>query len=231
MSVEQRGALDVFSYLRSLARHSDDVFADQEFAQVLQAGQAFEKENASINPSASFIARIDWRYSAVEFFQAPVPEHAGVEENWLMAVSSFFNSLIQQGDDLLSPFIAALSRCAAGFHLALLVVFQPHQADQADLLFEPVGVVHLGIFQLPSSVCRGSRSPGPFAGGDGLFELADDVVFDVEVGLEHGRDVLADLRGRVCRDPACLRGRQDALDQGPRAGARGRIRAAPLSAR
>jgi hypothetical protein len=77
------------------------VFANQELAQVLQIGQAFQEKNALNqlvrllhDPNGLLVIIV------VQLFQSPVPEHAGMEKILVDGREFILESLVQHAQDL-----------------------------------------------------------------------------------------------------------------------------------
>lgn len=100
--------------------------------------------------------------------------------------------------------------------MALLVVLQTDPIDQAQLLLEVVGVIHFGILELDAEhvtrhviLCLlASRHRRP--------QIADHLVLERQIGLEHFRHRVADVQRVASREIGRSFKKEDALDQRPR---------------
>ena len=116
---DQQRALDFALVFEVALQAFFDVLADQEFAEVLQVGQAFEEKDA-FDQLIGFLHHADGLLVLVivELFQAPVAEHAGVQKILVDRGEFVLEHLVQGFDDFLVAFhhspLKPL-RCPSGF--------------------------------------------------------------------------------------------------------------------
>jgi hypothetical protein len=88
-----------------------DVLADEELAQVLQVGEAFEEEDAFDQPVG--VMHLLDRFIVLLLASSETPQSFRMREcrkYWLMAVSSFLSAWLRNSMTLASPFMA----CSCG---------------------------------------------------------------------------------------------------------------------
>ncbi|MPN43669.1 hypothetical protein SDC9_191229 [bioreactor metagenome] len=74
-------------------------------------------------------------------------------------------------------------------------------------------MIHFGVFKLNTEHVAGDIVLGFLTGCHGLLELSDDLVLDLEVGLQHCDHILADIERLALGQVGRAFQEQDALDQ------------------
>jgi hypothetical protein len=151
------------------------VLADAELAQVLKVGQPFQEQDA-VDDLVSAFHDLDGRtvFPFAQCLETPVPERAGVQEVLVDGRELVLQNKLQSGDDVR---VALHLRSPLSGNLAnggLQIVPQADAVDQAELGFQPVGMVLFSVAQQLDQDAAGFEIPLLLAMGDGFLQLVDD---------------------------------------------------------